>query len=127
MIHDAKWDRKSVDQKLADARAELEADIARWHDIYEHGCSDPFWPDGVNLDLKRNHIINDLRVIAELEKKPCQLSLFSIGEGPQAQGDWRNDPCIPPKVPQDYMATDRKCNYFYGKGGPNDPKKESAA
>ena len=120
MMYDGKWDKKSTVEKLADAREELERDIRRWHDIYENGCSDPFWPDGVNLDLKRNHIINDLRIISELEQKPVQISMFSLTE--DTVSDWRNDPRIPPKVPQDYMATDRKCHYFWGRGGAHDGK-----
>lgn len=36
---------------------ELEKSYAQWQQLYEHGGSDPFWPDGVNLDLVRNHII----------------------------------------------------------------------
>lgn len=124
MIYDGKWDKKTASEKLADARAELERDIARWHEIYRNGCSDPFWPDGVNLDLKRNHIIHDLRIISELEQKPVQVSFFDAVPGEAV--DWKNDPRIPPRVPQDYMATDRKCHYFWGEGGIHDGKEVKA-
>ena len=30
---------------------------ALWKKIYQNGCGDPFWPDGTNLNLTRNHII----------------------------------------------------------------------
>ena len=29
----------------------------RWNDLYENGGQDPFWEDGVNLNLTRNHIL----------------------------------------------------------------------
>lgn len=44
------------------ARRELE----RWRDIFAHGCSDPAWPDGCNLNLTRNHIIATLRGLQDL-------------------------------------------------------------
>lgn len=28
-----------------------------WNYINENGCNDPFWPDGSNINLTRNHII----------------------------------------------------------------------
>lgn len=37
--------------------AGLEKAYAQWQRLFENGGSDPFWPDGVNLDLVRNHII----------------------------------------------------------------------
>lgn len=48
-----------------DPLAELEKAYAHWQDLYEHGGSDPTWPDGVNLNLVRNHIINYKRQIEE--------------------------------------------------------------
>ena len=47
---------------------ELHERADRWNNIMQSGCSDPFWPDGVNLNLVRNHIIfakNRLREICE--------------------------------------------------------------
>ena len=38
----------------------------RWNEIREKGCSDPFWPDGVNLNLVRNHIIYYQKKIQDL-------------------------------------------------------------
>lgn len=45
--------KKNQDDPLAG----LEKAYAHWQRLYENGGSDPFWPDGVNLDLVRNHII----------------------------------------------------------------------
>ena len=35
---------------------ELQKSHNRWAHIFEHGCNDPLWEDGVNLNLVRNHI-----------------------------------------------------------------------
>ena len=34
----------------------LTDEYKRWQSIYESGCSDPTWEDGVNINLVRNHI-----------------------------------------------------------------------
>ena len=36
---------------------ELEKAYAQWESLYKQGGSDPFYPDGVNLNLVRNHIL----------------------------------------------------------------------
>lgn len=35
---------------------ELEKTHQHWKDIYENGCFDPLWSDGVNLNLVRSHM-----------------------------------------------------------------------
>ena len=45
---------------------ELERDYARWEQVYMAGSKDPFWPDGVNANLCRNHILCGKRRIREL-------------------------------------------------------------
>lgn len=35
----------------------LQEGYDRWEHVYAHGASDPFWEDGCNLNLIRNHII----------------------------------------------------------------------
>ena len=35
---------------------EIRSSANRWNDILHNGCSDPTWPDGVNMNLVRNHI-----------------------------------------------------------------------
>lgn len=44
------------------ARRELE----HWQDMFAHGCSDPAWTDGCNLNLTRNHIIAALHGLQDL-------------------------------------------------------------
>ena len=40
-----------------DYAAELEKSYAQWDEVFTKGGSDPFWTDGVNLELTRNHIL----------------------------------------------------------------------
>lgn len=35
----------------------LQREYARWKEIFNTGCNDPFWKDGTNINLVRNHII----------------------------------------------------------------------
>lgn len=108
-----KWEKLPLSQKIADVMAELDDDIRRWNDIKENGCSDPFWPDGVNMNLKRNHIIYDLAMLADLEKKPVQITFQMLVEGKAESGvDVENDSRIPPLVPNTYMAKERPCQFF---------------
>lgn len=56
-------------QKVPTARElsySLVDDYRRWRDIYLNGSSDPFWEDGCNLELVRNHIIHDKKRIEEV-------------------------------------------------------------
>lgn len=41
---------------VAEYTASLEERFVRWDEVYKNGCRDPFWSDGVNLNLIRNHI-----------------------------------------------------------------------
>ena len=79
-------------------REELQQSFDRWDHLLIHGCQDPFWPDGVNMNLVRNHIIWYYKQLEEISAQPVQLSLFndlSLG---------KNDRPVPPKVPDNYMA-----------------------
>lgn len=103
--------KKKPQADIAEIQAELQQDIDRWNYIKQNGCNDPFWPDGVNMNLKRNHIIYNLRRIAELEQNPIQMSVFMILD-PNHSDTYgiMNDPRIPPEVPDDYMVKDRFTN-----------------
>ncbi len=71
---------------------QCEVKYKRWQDIFENGCSDPTWADGVNLNLVRNHIIFTKRNIRELcEREKFESPPILLRE-------------IPPKVDSDYMA-----------------------
>ena len=55
-------DKDAIAARREYARRETE----RWQDMFEHGCSDPAWPDGCNLNLTRNHILAALRSLRDL-------------------------------------------------------------
>ena len=113
MFYGNHWDKMPVQAKIKAVWAELQKDIDRWEDIKQNGCNDPFWPDGVNLNLVRNHIIHDLRLLSDLEQKPVQISMFMLLDGAETvPDDVMNDERIPPIVPDTFMAHDRRCNYF---------------
>lgn len=57
---------KNGKDELEKYRKELVEDIERWQYINEHGCNDPFWTDGSNMNLVRNHVIYHKRIILDI-------------------------------------------------------------
>lgn len=55
---------------------EIKEQIERWKAYKKGGCSDPFWPDGVNMNLVRNHVIFAKGQI----KRACAESSMQIPE-----------------------------------------------
>ena len=97
--------KASAAKQIAQYEENIKASLQRWNDIKENGCSDPFWPDGVNMNLIRNQIIYAIRKITEIDNSKRQLSVFDMpGMLNQAIP---NDKRIPPKVDDNYMAKDR--------------------
>lgn len=78
-----------------DYAAELEKEYARWDELFTKGGSDPFWTDGVNLELVKNHI---LYYKGQLEKQ--ENSLFGLPEIYYRE--------LPPDVDPNYMACPEK-------------------
>lgn len=77
------------------SRKEQLAEVIResheqWNRLRENGGSDPFWTDGVNLNLVRNHIIYGRRL--------CEEEL--------QEGDYPEEYYLPlpEKVPPNYMV-----------------------
>ena len=77
------------------SRKEQLAEVIResheqWKRLWKNGGSDPFWTDGVNLNLVRNHIIYGCRL--------CEEEL--------QEGDYPEEYYLPlpEKVPQNYMV-----------------------
>lgn len=73
-----------------DHAEQLANEFSRWDYLYHYGGSDPFWSDGVNLNLVRNHIIYAKRQLEE-----------SVADGVFLQVYCRE---TPPEVEQNYMA-----------------------
>lgn len=69
---------------------EMRDSFERWNHIYTHGAGDPFWSDGVNMKLVRNHIIYYKKQCEEL-LKPEQYPREYYLE-------------LPPEVDRNYMA-----------------------
>ena len=69
---------------------ELKKAYAQWESLYKQGGSDPFYPDGVNLNLVRNHILYFKRQIEETQPLYKNTELFQRE--------------LPPQVEDGYMA-----------------------
>ena len=70
--------------------AELQKDFNRRDRLYKYGGSDTFWSDGCNMNLVRNHILNNKRKIEET---------MTLDEYPAIY--FRE---TPPEMDRDYMA-----------------------
>ena len=60
-----------------DYRAELERSFERWEYIRDNGASDPFWADGFNMNLVRNHI-SFYRIMIERTMQPQECANAAI-------------------------------------------------
>lgn len=58
-----KDERKVLEKELKDS-------FDRWEHYFHYGGQDPFWADGVNMNLIRNHIIYQKEQLKELEYFP---------------------------------------------------------
>lgn len=88
----------TVDKTLIKEKDAVICDILqnlrRWEEIKDHGCCDPFWSDGVNMNLTRNHIIYDKRRLLEL----CE----ALQEPPPEEYYLP----LPPEVDNNYLCED---------------------
>lgn len=57
-------------KKKIDYEKQLIDSYNRWNYLYQYGGSDPFWPDGCNLNLVRNHILYYRRQLEEEQYFP---------------------------------------------------------
>ncbi len=83
---------KSVEETLERLTEDCLDSFTRWDYLYHNGGQDPFWADGTNLNLVRNHIIYYKREIQEL----CET-----------EGIFKPDVFyreLPPEVDDNYMA-----------------------
>lgn len=85
--------KKTTEQTIDDCISRLIKEIAIWEHLQEYGCNDPFWPDGCNMNLVRNHILSYKQQIREL----CEKNNLPLPEGYYLP--------TPQEVDNDYMAT----------------------
>lgn len=79
----------SIQERKEELGAKIAERIQRWNAIKENGCSDPFWPDGLNMNLVSNHVI--------YYKRQCEAEL---------NGDYPQEYYLPTpeKVDGNYIA-----------------------
>lgn len=98
-------------KQQTDYAEELQKSHKHWEHIYEHGCSDPFWSDGTNLNLIRNHIFYYQNQIEE-NFAPENYPTIYFKQ-------------IPPEIDDDYIAradeirAAAKCKLEIYKADPN--------
>lgn len=73
-----------------DYEKQLRESFDHWQNLYEYGGQDPFWPDGVNLNLVRNHIYYYKRKIEETMEPKAYPEIYHRAR--------------PPEVPDNYIA-----------------------
>ena len=73
-----------------DYAAELQKSFDRWEHINVNGCNDPFWSDGANMNLIRNHIYYYKHKIKETLTPGQYPEIYYLE--------------TPPEVDRDYMA-----------------------
>lgn len=60
---------KLKEKTAADYAKDIIKESEIWNYINENGCQDPFWADGVNMNLVRNHIVYAKNQILQLAEK----------------------------------------------------------
>ena len=84
--------KKTPDQELKETCESILRERNHWNYINENGCNDPFWPDGCNMNLTRNHIIyyrKKIEMLCEEHKLPLPEEYYLK---------------VPPVVDDNYMA-----------------------
>ena len=107
---------EAPESRIAYHLNQIDTERKKWDYYNIHGTTDLIWPDGVGLNLTRNHIIYHLFEIAAIrnEMTGVQLSTF---DSPTDQ-NWGHidraavmqDKRIPPEVPDYLMVVDRPLN-----------------
>lgn len=97
---------QTAEDKIKEYCRNIQQEIEHWKDINRNGCNDPFWSDGCNMNLTRNHIIYEQEQI----RKICEENQITLQEEYYLS--------IPPEVDMNYMANlkhkDRVKRIFYG-------------
>lgn len=87
--------KKKLDpkQEIIQLQKNIRSEQDQWNVLRDHGGHDPFWADGVNMNLTRNHIIYAVRTVKQI----CDNNGFEVPE-------WIHGVLIPPEVDENYMA-----------------------
>jgi hypothetical protein len=64
---------------------ELINSFERWNNIFKYGCRDPFWADGTNLNLVRNHILDYKKQLAVANQFP---EIYYIDTPPEVENSY---------------------------------------
>lgn len=83
---------QTAEDKVKECCQCIRREIEHWKAINQNGCNDPFWSDGCNMNLTRNHIISYQRQIHEI----CTENQLPLPEECYLS--------IPPEVDDNYMA-----------------------
>ena len=84
--------KKTVQEQLQKYRGEVIRELKCWKHINKNGCNDPFWEDGCNMNLVRNHIIYYKNKILQI----CEENRLTLPEEYYLP--------TPPEVDSRYMA-----------------------
>lgn len=84
--------KKKPEDELAALCREMCYWFNHWHEMKFNGCSDPFWSDGMNMNLSRNHMI-----IAQ-----CQIETICTAQNWPLPDEYYAP--IPKEVSYDYFA-----------------------
>ena len=88
--------KNEIDKEIAEARKGIVGEINRWETIRSNGCNDPFWTDGVNMNLARNHVIYYKHMLREI----CQANGRAVPDEYYLS--------TPPEVNDNFMANLRQ-------------------
>lgn len=81
------------EQKIRKCVNNMIREIATWKHLQGFGGNDPFWADGCNMNLTRNHILSYKREIREI----CEENNLALPEEYYIP--------TPPEVDNGYMAS----------------------
>lgn len=84
--------KETPEQMLALHVQHMTDSCNRWDALAKHGCNDPFWADGCNMNLTRNHILY-------YAEKMIDLCLEYGLDLPECL-----DMEMPPRVPDEYVV-----------------------
>lgn len=79
-------------QRQPDLAASLQEAFERWEHLYRYGGDDPGWPDGVGLNLARNHIISYKRQIVEQVPPELYPDIFRRATPPEVDANFMARP-----------------------------------